>query len=68
MGRKQDVADGRDLNQKLMILKYVSNCRGAVKKLMLLKRITDGGLGAGHPAAGGYGYGLGNCLKIFVIF
>ena len=45
---------GEDLNQKLMFSKHVLNCGGAVKKLMQLNRITDGGLRAGPPAVGGY--------------
>ena len=38
--------------------------RGAVKKHLQLKRITNGGLGAGSPAAGGYG----QFSEIIVIF
>ena len=34
-----------------MLFKHVLNCGGAVKKLMQLKHITDGGLRAGPLAA-----------------
>ena len=58
--RKQDVAREGELEPKGIFLKYVLNCGGAMKKLMKLKRITDGGLELGPqpPEA------MGNCLKV----
>ena len=48
---------GEDLSQKLIFSEYMLSCGGAVKKLMVRKRITDGGLGVGYPAVGSYGLG-----------
>ena len=49
----------------------ISNFENVLRKLVLLKCITDGGLGAGSPAAGGFG-GLGGrplaVGRFFVIF
>ena len=49
--RNQDFAEGRGLTPKVKM----SELGDALSKLMQLKRITDGGLGAESPVAGGYG-------------
>ena len=63
---KQDVAQGGEIEPKVNVFKknYALNSGGVVKKLMYLKRITVGDLGARPPAAGGYG----DVWKIFCNF
>ena len=47
----QDFAEGRGLESKVIM----SELEGTLSKLVQLKCITDGGLGAEAPTAGGYG-------------
>ena len=50
--RKQDIANGGGLEPEVNVFEISVKfyCGGAVKKLMLLKRITLGGLGPGPQA------------------
>ena len=65
--REQDVAKRGGLEPKANVFKtcFKFYCRGAVKKQLLLKRITNRSLGAGPPAAGGYGRFF---FEFFLIF
>ena len=46
----------------------IFNFGNVLIKLVQLKCITDGGLGAGHPAAGGFGGPVGEAPSRWVIF
>ena len=53
--RKQDIGKEGGLAPKVNVFEICVKLWRRVKKLMSLKRITNGSLGAGPPVAGGYG-------------
>ena len=52
---KQDVAEGRGFEPKVNVFEICVKLWRRGEKTNATHAITDGGLGAGHQAAGGYG-------------
>ena len=53
--RKQDVSEGREFELKVNVVKICAKLWRHGEETNVTQTITDGGLGAGLPGAGGYG-------------